>query len=602
MKRTVTALLLVLCLLVSAAGLGEEKTAPLYADGAKAGELRIRVFDELPDIPYLGIREYLEQIMEIPVTLETDGEGVVTLRNGNGGELVCNAAAGTVFTPDWIRVISPKLPLETTGKGLKDSSCAFVRITEIAYEGDPAPVTFDFAKYGMKIFTDDRDVYLPLFVLSNMFTDVATRHLRYDGENLYLNLLDLDGTPDDPVLTGENLAALLGGKERPADLISQCYAGLCFTFDYFFGHPGRAEMDAALAEKGLDQALEERGEEGRAIREGLLSPSMTEYLAAMARLFTVCLYDGHTSAADIAAIMDCPTYADCKELHERLGAEGFLDMMRSKNSVSQILSMAVTPQRKMIWGDKVYRECGRTAIIRLDSFMPDEKAWDLYYKGEGPFPEDCVGTVAAGLRRAKENPEIENVLFDLTCNHGGSSDALMMILGLTTGRNDLLGRNSLTGQAMRSVFETDNNFDGVFDEKDQEARFDFNYGVLTTRQAFSCGNLFPVVMRESGAVVIGEPSGGGSCCIQIGTDAHGIRYMMSSCQWQLLDEDGGSVEPGCRVDIPIKTRSIGLIDRLISSTLGVDDGLPGYAAYFDEEYLNTLMNAWFHVTELAPAA
>ena len=165
MKRTVTALLLVLCLLVSAAGLWEEKTAPLYADGAKAGELRIRVFDELPDIPYLGIREYLEQIMEIPVTLETDGEGVVTLRNGNGGELVCNAAAGTVFTPDWIRVISPKLPLETTGKGLKDSSCAFVRITEIAYEGDPAPVTFDFAKYGMKIFTDDRDVYLPLFVL-----------------------------------------------------------------------------------------------------------------------------------------------------------------------------------------------------------------------------------------------------------------------------------------------------------------------------------------------------------------------------------------------------------------------------------------------------
>ena len=277
------------------------------------------------------------------------------------------------------------------------------------------------------------------------------------------------------------------------------------------------------------------------------------------------------------------------------------DMLTSKNSLTQIVRLAITPQRKLAWGDEVYRESGSTAIIRLDTFMPDEAAWDLYYKGEGPFPSDCLGSLVTGLRRAQANPEITNVIFDLTCNSGGSSDVLMAILGLTTGRNYLLGRNTLTGQTMRAVFETDCNFDGVFDAKDREARFDFNYGVLTTRQAFSCGNLFPVVMRESGAAVVGETTGGGSCCIQIGTDEHSLRYVMSSCQWQLLDENGASVESGCAVDIPIRPLSVGFLDRIVGS-MGVDEGLPLYAAFFDADRLNDLMNDWFRVTELAPAA
>ena len=100
--------------------------------------------------------------------------------------------------------------------------------------------------------------------------------------------------------------------------------------------------------------------------------------------------------------------------------------------------------------------------------------------------------------------------------------------GLTTGRNYLRGRNRLTGQTMVVTFETDTNFDGVFDEKDRDAGFDFNYGILTSRQAFSCGNLFPIVMRESGAVVIGEKTDGVSCCIQLGTDSLGLRWTMSS--------------------------------------------------------------------------
>ena len=601
MRKIMMALVMALCLLVSAVGVAEEKTVALYADSVDPGEARLCWFEEVPEVPYMGIREYAELILGIPMTAETDAEGVITLRNSLGGELRCDAAAGTISTADWVKVITPEMPLQGTSRSLKDSTCGFVRITEITYGGDPVPVMFDFAKYGMRIFADEQDVYLPLAVLSNMMTDIATRTLRYDGEKLVLSRVELTANPDDSVLNSDAMAALLEGGERPESVIRQCYAELCFNFDYFFGHPGKASLDARIAEEGLDAALDSLGEEGAAIKAGLMSPDMTVYLAALQKLFIGWLFDGHTALTDGNALTAARRYRDNVTLRAKISGDSMTDMLDSKEVMTMTVRMATAPQRKLAWGDEVYRESGDTAIIRLDTFMPDEAAWDAWYKGEGPFPEDCLGTVVSGLRKAQANPEIRNVLFDLTCNGGGSSDVLMAILGLTTGRDYLLGRNVLTGQSIRATFETDCNFDGVFDEQDKEARFDFNYGVLTTRQAFSCGNLFPIVMRESGAVVIGETTGGGSCCIQIGADTHGIRYTMSSAQWQLLDENGRDVEGGCTVDIPIKTSSIGLLDALVSN-LGVDEGVPLYNAYFDAEKLNTLMDAWFHVVPMAPAA
>ena len=606
MNKSILSLFLVLFLLCSAAGFAEsgpvEKAVTLHTESGEDRELTLRWFEETPNVPYMGINEYTEHLMHSPMALESNEDGTLTLKNSRGGELRCDVAAGTISTPDWVRVITPEMPVEGPPYSLRDSNCGFVRIKEITYEGKPAPVTFDFAKYGVRIYADDRDVYLPLSILTNMLTDVATNHLRYDGQALYQQRISLDLVPDDPILVNETLTSRLQGEARPADIVSQCYADLCFNFDYFFGYPGKAPLDPAMAEKGLDQALTDLGDEGAAIKAGLLSSSMIEYVTALQKLFLVYLTDGHTTAMDLSSLQESKVVTSDKMLSLKLTKDYFSDLTNSKNTLTQILRMAITPQRKLAWGDDVYREYGNTAIIRLDSFMPDEAAWAAWYKGKGDFPQDCVGIVVSGLRKAAENEKIKNVLLDLTCNSGGSSDILMMILGLTTGQDHIYGRNRLTGQSMLVTYETDNNFNGVFDEKDQEARFDFNYGVLTTRQAFSCGNLFPFIMKEGGAVIIGEPTGGGSCCIQVGTDSEGIRYLMSSCQWQLRDVQDHDVEGGCPVDIPISAKSLGLVDMLISK-LGVDEGFPVFTAFFDDERLNTLMNAWFHVeNELDPAA
>ena len=202
------------------------------------------------------------------------------------------------------------------------------------------------------------------------------------------------------------------------------------------------------------------------------------------------------------------------------------------------------------------------------------------------------------------------MIFDLSGNGGGSPDVMMAILAMTTGQDQLHGRNNITGQAMTITFEIDANFDGVYDEKDREARYDFNYGALMTQYAYSGGNLFPIVFQEAGAVLIGEPSSGGSCSIQIGVDAEGLYYTMSSGQWQLMDSRGVSVESGCGIDVPIETGSMPITELagdpyvdLLADYIGEDAVIPAYQDYCDDARLDEIMNDWFGAqAQLDPAA
>lgn len=429
--------------------------------------------------------------------------------------------------------------------------------------------------------------------MSNMMTDISTAYMVYNGENLYSQRVDLQMAPIEGFYMSELFQNLLTGGDRPEDVIRYSYGGLCFNFDHFFGHPGVAKLDEALLEKGLDAAITGLGTEGEAIKEGLLSPRLADYLKAMMRLFMVYLGDGHTVFTSAGTMASYPAaLGEGTALIGELTPAYTSSLLESNVDLKMTLYEGIKIQRTLKWGSKDYIESGSTAIIRLDGFMPDEEAWKQYYENGGDLPSDCVGIVAAGLKKASENPRIKNVIFDLSCNAGGSSDVLMAILALTTGQDRLYGINKVTGQKMTVIFETDSDFNGVFDEKDKEARYDFNYGILTTRHAFSCGNLFPIVAREGGAAVIGEPTTGGSCCIQMGSDALGLSYVMSSAQWQLIDSQGVDVEGGCAVDMPIepKENSIG---NLLSNLAGMDADLPSFSAYFDEAALDEMMNSWF---------
>ena len=608
MKKSLSAgliVLFILCLLSAAAAADgapyTEKAVPVISNGETSGELSLRFYDDAPHVPYMGLNAYSQYMKHQPLTLLEQEDGTLIMENGTGEELFCDVDAGTISVPDWDRFFDLPLPLENVPLGWKDTATRFARITAVDFEGDPEPVLLDFAKYGIKLHADQDDIYLPVSTLSNMMTDIATNHLLYNGENLYAQRLDLEGRPVAGYWDSAVLQAEMQGQERPADIVRQSYADLCFTFDHFFGHPGKAVLDAAIAETGLDQALTDLGEEGLALRESLLSPDFGEYTAAMTKLFALFLFDGHTVFTGGMQLLQEPSFSSNPAAKE-MTTFGFPTYyLQSPLILKQLRNESIPLMRKAVWGDEVYRECGSTAIIRLDSFMPDEQAWADYYDGKGELPEDSLGIVVSGLRKASENPDIKNIIFDLSCNGGGSPDVMMAILALTTGQDQLYGIQKMTGQKLLLTFDIDANFDGVFDEKDQEVRYDYNYGVLITRHAFSCGNLFPIIVQEAGAVLIGEPTSGGSCCVQVGSDAEGLSYLLSSGQWQLTDSQYVSVERGCEIDIPIEAKSNSWIDKAAAAFAGIDDGVPVYMNYFDDARLDQLMNLWFR-SETQPEA
>ena len=605
--KKILAVLLALIMIMSAVPFASaEGTAytvqrtPVFEKGEQIGSFNLRFYTDAPHVACLGMKEYLDFMMKEDVTVTRKDGDVWEVERPKGVSILVNPAAGTIEAPDWASFQLSPASVTEKAVGVKESPCAWAKYSELFYDDEPKTILFDLAQYGIPIHADAADVYLPLALLSTMFVNASYEYVMYNGETVYKPTLDLEnmaGLPEG-YYDSERMRALLTGEaQREEDEIRESYGELCFILDNFFGHSGVVPLNRAIAEKGLDEALKDLPDgEGEAIREGLLSPDMAEYLIGMSKLFFLHLDDGHTLFSGVSDLIGgkMPYFELAIRISTGLGM-GFLG--HSAVYRQAFLMNPISKTRTGVWGDDVYRECGSTAIIRIDTFYPDNEGWLAYYAGEGEIPMDSFGITWTGLKRASENPAIKNVLFDLSANIGGDSDLMMAMINLAVGEDTLRIYNSLTGQHERIKTFTDKNLDGRIDEKDDEVKYDFNYGVLTTRLSFSCGNLFPIMMQEHGAVLMGEPSGGGSCAVETAVLSSGAVFMMSSCTWTFRNLDDTSVEDGCRTDL--------LIERIEEETpTNINPRLsPGdYAPFFDDEMLDKMMNEWFAPAEEAPAA
>ena len=233
---------------------------------------------------------------------------------------------------------------------------------------------------------------------------------------------------------------------------------------------------------------------------------------------------------------------------------------RRSGSVSRlrIKSSKAFRLRSSAWGDETYHEYDDTAVITLDSFMDyDEEGWQAHYEDGAPIPDgsdvpDMVGQLVAGLERAKANPQIRNVIIDLSCNTGGSSDVLAGIIAILTGTADLHCHDLTTDQYYHV------------------------YAILTSVDSFSCGNLLPSLAYTAGIPIIGERSGGGSCSVARMFLPDGQAAQIGTAYSMCVDEDGISIEVGVPVDV-----------ELVSEN---EFGRPDYTRMFDLEVLDATMD------------
>ena len=601
-----------------------QKEVPVFREKLTDEKLALRFYEKTPNVAYISLKDYYKLMLpqgSMDVERKDDGTFLYTSHTGadpstntgqgQGGTAVVDPAKGTLTSPDLPAFTNMMTMVQ---EGMDNSyldGMAFVRVNRVEYDKEAQPITFDFAKYGIALYADDSDVYLPLQTVSVIYSDFGYHYASYNGEKVYVNSDNVYDAMNarDPEFSKPIFANL----ERAKDLADFSYAQLRFCIDYFNAVPSRkAEM---LSNHDIDATLDSMGEEGKAIKAGLVSTDLVEYLMACEDLSLALDDGGHTSLSygSSTSLMEDKESPVFQEFSKRVSdPNNVLGVYYNSKADGQIAKQQASAER-MAARDKAYNgqtyiKKGDTAVIVFDAFSANDPAWRDYFAGKGERPNttdlipagdykgmvDAVAIASEGFERAKADPEVRNVVLDISNNGGGSLDVLEYIASAVCGRKHFQWQNTLTGQLEKEYFDVDRNLDGVFDEKDDAVDYSgLNFAVLTSRSSFSCGNLLPSVLADAGIMVMGERSGGGSCAVGRCVFADGASWQVSTWRGKLINNSGHEIDDGIPVDVD-------LLERTNAKTL--ESGFPDYSCFYDVDLLSQVMNERFGAQALPQAA
>ena len=575
-----------------------ERVVPVVTKVAPDAAVTLRFYDAQPDVAYISAADFQSIVLPGSVmTVTHTGPGEYMLKNGDAAATV--NVHDDVFVTDQFEAFTNQMGLLQPGMpNVYYDGMPFVRFKELTCE--PAAVTtrFDFGAYGIDLHADGKGaVFFPFATLADLYTDLYYHHAGFNGEKVVANtsVNEVSLAEIDP----DYFKPLLSRTTRPADLADFNYRELCFAMDHFYGYPGRIQYNDVLKAKGLDKTLEEDVECGPALKKLLLSDSLSDYLLGMTGL-TGLYFDGHT-ALDLtghAVGEDGDNYPELLAQYQEAVKAHPEVVMFVMGAVAPMMSMAADQQAVMTLRPKAYGEGvtyvkkGDTAVCVFDSFNNrNEKAWADFYAGNGPLPtvgnteDDDMVIFLDALQKAAADPEVKNLIIDITANGGGSLDIVLAMTSLMMDQSYICVDNSLTGQRSYVEYEVDRNFNGTFDAADRFVHYDLNYAVLTSGTSFSCGNLFPSLLKDNRIPVMGSTSGGGACAIQAMCTADGFCFQISSFRARLNDLDGQIIDAGVVPDLPISTEGTVEIPQEDGTTVTVKD----YTKYFDIDYLRSLL-------------
>ncbi|MBO4624413.1 MAG: hypothetical protein J5646_02845 [Bacteroidales bacterium] len=580
-----------------------EKVVPVVTKVAPDSEVTLRFYESMPDVAYISAADFQSIVLPGSVmTVTHTGIGEYTLANGDASAVV---NVGTdVFVSDQFEAFTNQMGLLQPGMAnVYYDGMPFVRYKSVTYFPNTVTTTLDMGSYGIDIHADGKGaVYFPFATLADMYSDLFYHHTGFNGEKVVANtsvnevsLAEIDPDYNKP---------LLARTSRPADLAEFNYKELCFAMDHFYGYPGRIALNDTLKEKGLDKTLEENLECGPVIKKLLLSDRLADYFVGMLGLLGV-YFDGHTSMDLTGNAMEEGDTEKYSELFEeyRAAVTSHQDVVNtaiaSLGSMAEMIAdrQSVSALRPQAYGQGVtYIKKGDTAVCVFDSFNDlNEEAWNAYYDGKGPKPtventeDDDMVIFLDALQKAAADPEVKNLVIDITANGGGSADLVVAMTSLIMGKSYISMDNSLTGQRAIVEYEVDRNFNGAFDKADADVHYDLNFAVLTSGMSFSCGNLFPSILKDGGVPVMGTTSGGGACAIQAMCTADGFCYQISSFRARLNTLEGENIDAGVTPDLPISTE--GTVEVTVQrpdaeeQTITVKD----FSKYFDIDYLKSLL-------------
>ena len=569
-------------------------SADILRDGNKSGAVQIRIYEDHPAIPYISMVEF-HRMMQPGAVISSGWDRNELILHTFDGTAVVNPAEDT-FDCDRYNDFTNLMGLVQPGMdNAYLDGAPFIRYN-YRLHSNPAPVHFDFKPYGIDIRADEDGVYFPFATLADMYSDLYFHYAICDVNSSLVVIAgrDSDENAIDSQHPAYSLEKLLS-KQRPEDMMSYSYGELCFVIDHFYGMPGRSPYEQSIRSKGLDATLESAGVEGKAVKELLFSPNPQDYIAGLEALNIFLGDGGHTKIwndPDVLLNPDLRYQSDYPDLVSLYRSTFYASLMQITHELISINTM-----RSLVYGDNnYYHKKGDTAILHFDDFhYINYPAWRAYYAGTGPMPTieninapDQMVIFLDALKRAEEDPEVKNLVIDLTMNRGGSSDLVVAMTSLMYGKSFFREENTLTGEQFQFFYDVDRNFDGKFDALDKDVHYDLNFGLLVGRLCFSCGNLFPALCKDEGLLLMGERCGGGGCGVGVYRTPEGFQYKISSARGRLTDEDWQNIDPGIEPQV--------LIEKGPLATLMLFDGpfsMENLTSFYNLDRLSALMNAYY---------
>ena len=495
---------------------------PFYIMGADSGEkMTLYFLDGVTDLPYIEagfLCELLNSMIGseeqgVSFTMEVEGPVVTYTRHHEGSP--SNGTYATFnFDKSEIKFLDYNLFV------MKASASTILDVTSMKFfndQGEPAVLqkinkgTFDrygdelvlpLADYGIKLVYQpiEKGLYLiPLQTISDFIMAAGV------GVNAYFNGQYVNIAQK--IESGDETYYAAPTGERSAALTEYGYGELCMMLDYLYGQKEIHEIDSfaqLFHQVAFDQALK--------------GPEVKQADGAIYRLITDFLDDGHSgwhAFSYLTGDLDYkgPWGTSLSRLADQMG-------MYAKARAE------ICPD-----GIPGYQEIGNTAYVTFDSFaFGGETSAEDFYLVEDPANFEDTDTIGLIMKAhamiTRENSPIENVVLDLSCNGGGDADTAIFVIAWFLGEANIGMKDTMTGAVCASTYRCDANRDRVFDERDTVA--DKNLFVLTSPFSFSCGNLVPCALKESGKVtVLGRTSGGGSCVVLDISSAWGTSFQLS---------------------------------------------------------------------------
>lgn len=517
----------------------------------KVADFTYGAWSDDPFIIYMSLDTALNYLFDN--VSEIKGENTLTYNCPDDLSFIVNKAGQTITAKNYdeINLFSKK---HDTKMGMIDEETTrnYVVNNEHVYTGGE-DVVFDLGAYHLEIYEHESKYYIPFSVVNVLtFNYALWSSVNFNGTAFYL--LDMIegvaglGGPSNTYMNhfyqGEFRKQNL---RKNANFVEFNYNAFMFQLDYYYGFRDEkmVPFNDYLTENYPD------------VVTMLKSDNETNYCRGVEKIMEEIIGDGHTNTGRASSACSSGSFTPGNYASERtiqLSNDVYDCYMRRYQALGQSFSNV--------------RYSGNTAIISFDGFYHAGKNFTKTNISKYT-DDDGFALFYSCFKSINSKSNVENIIFDITCNGGGDTNALIPMLAFLMQKVEMTMYSPLTKLTAKLSYSVDTNLDGAYDENDcYQDRY--NFYILTSHYSFSCANLFPQIAKETGsAKIIGEQSGGGACVVYYSATPDGKTYRISS-----NSRDG-------RPENPVQHR---------------DDGIPvdyelSREYFYNDSYLNTFVNS-----------